>query len=140
MALAGLERGETVSRALITVGVNGLCFCEERGFESLLESIGLAKVIELVGVLFSKNSVLDEDKYDFPDMMAFFDAPVIKDGGAHRPVFLQNVVAEPKEKFMSANVTFFVVRYLGKAVDRKIESFSDKKVGSGFKALFFFDD
>ena len=26
VALAGLERGETVSRALITVGVNGLCF------------------------------------------------------------------------------------------------------------------
>ena len=26
VALAGLERGETGSRALITVGVNGLCF------------------------------------------------------------------------------------------------------------------
>ena len=140
MAWAGLERGKIVSRVLVTIGANGLCSCEERGFESFFESVGFAKVIELVGVLFSKNSVFDEDKYDFSDMMAFFDAPVIKDGGAHRPVFLQNVVAEPKEKFMSANVTFFVVRYLGKAVDCKIESFSDKKVGSGFKALFFFDD
>lgn len=129
-----------VSRVLVTIGTKGLCSCEKRGFESFFESVGFAKVIELVGVLFSKNSVFDEDKYDFSDMMAFFDAPVIKDGGAHRPVFLQNVVAEPKEKFMSANVTFFVVRYLGKAVDCKIESFSDKKVGSGFKALFFFDD
>ena len=41
---------------------------------------------------------------------------------------------------MSANVTLFVVRCLGEAIDRKIKSFPDKEVGPRFEALFFLDN
>lgn len=117
-----------------------LCPYEERCLKSFLESVGFAKVIEFVGILFSKNTVLDEDEYNFSDVMAFFDAPVLKDGGAHWPIFLENVVAESKKKFVSAHMTVFIVGSLGKAIDRKIKSFPDKKVGSGLEALLLLNN
>jgi hypothetical protein len=37
-------------------------------------------------------------------------------------------------------MTFFIVGSLGKAIDREIKSFPDKKVSSGLEALLLFND
>lgn len=113
---------------------------EKRGLKGFVEIVGFVKVLEFVRVLFSKDSVLNEEKDDFSDVTAFGDPPILKDGGAHRSIFLKNVVAKSKEKFVATDVTFFVAGVLCEAVDGEVESLSDQKIGSRLEALFLLND
>lgn len=84
--------------------------------------------------------MLDEEEDNFADVAAFGDAPVLENGGAHRAVFLQDVVAESEQELVAANVTLLVAGFLSEAVDGKVESLSHQKVGSGLEAFLFLNN
>ena len=109
---------------------------EEGGLEGVLKIVGFVKVLEFVRVLLSKDSVLDEEEDDFANVAALGDAPVLKEGGTHWTVFLQDVIAKTEEKFVAADVPFFVAGILGQTVDGEIESFPNEEIRSELKTLF----
>lgn len=80
--------------------------------------------------------MLDEEEDDFANMAALGDAPVLEEGGTHWAIFLQDIVAKTEEKFVAADVPFFVAGIFGQTVDGEIESFPNEEIGSGLKTLF----
>ncbi len=109
---------------------------EEGYLEGFFEIVSFVKVFQFIGVLFSEHSVLDEEEDDFANMAALGDAPVFEQGGSHWAVFLQDVIAKTEEKFVAADVPFFVAGIFGQTVDGEIESFPNEEIRPRLKTLF----
>ena len=83
--------------------------CFERRGEGFFEGVDFVEVVEGIGVLFSEDSVFDEEEDDLADVAALGDTPVIEEGGGHGAVFLDDIVAEALQEFLSADVALFAI-------------------------------
>jgi hypothetical protein len=114
------------------------------GLKGALERLGecpnFLKIIRLIGVAFSQDSVLDQLKNNVPNLRAVLNSPFIEDCFGHRTEFLKGQMSKSVQKLLALDVGGGLFVLTPKPLNGMIQATPDKIVRGRGKSRIGFPD
>lgn len=113
---------------------------QEWKHERLVKIVALAKLFELVRIVFAEEFLADQVEDDMADVLAGVDVPVAEHGRDHRPEFLERKEADAVEELAGGDVDGDALLDLLLLLDGEVQGIADEGVNVAMITRVLRDD